>query len=432
MTAEKLLESDIEIELPKSFQPLQSLIASASKSVSDHEFFHQLCENVMSLLQTIPLLGPLRATWQNERSECLSNISKNEDLAKRQVKKIYAFFQKLNENTQFRSINGFTEGLKKVEDLLENRDRYYTPPEYEVTYDEFCALCSLLFDNGQSDVLKDLLEIAERSEYVFEDGSYTLKSIPFISRYCFCPAVHTVKQLRSKWNWNNHTSIWMAWNHLCNASWAWHTPFDFFAHEKMRSSTPILRRRTMRLLELQNCLREMHELKTQTTGRPNRYFKKSRFQQFLKIIITQVAVELAKSHTEIYEKDEVYVHAIELMLNGDELWIKVEWKKDLPAEQFCLKVFQYESLPHEFLKMLIKTPSNAYLTVPGRSPADLINRCNLGKGGLKGLFFGKCTKAHALFKGCRAENQAVSGEVLKELLEHLQKRHRASGSPICP
>ena len=236
-------------------------------------------------------------------------------------------------------INGFTERLKKVEDLLENRDRYYTPPEYEVAYDELCALCSLLFDNGQSSVLKDLIEVTERSEYIFEDGSYILKSIPFISRYCFCLAVHTVKQLRSEWNWNNHTSIWMAWNHLCNASWAWHTPFDFFAHEKMRSSTPILRRRTMRLLELQNCLREMHELKTQTTGQPNRYFKKSRFQQFLKIIITQVAVELAKSHTEIYEKDAVYVHAIELMLNGDELWIKIEWKKDLPAEQFLSKFF---------------------------------------------------------------------------------------------
>lgn len=55
----------------------------------------------MPLLQMSPLLGILRATWQNERSECLANISKNEDLAKRQVKKIYAFFQELNENTQF-------------------------------------------------------------------------------------------------------------------------------------------------------------------------------------------------------------------------------------------------------------------------------------------------------------------------------------------
>lgn len=200
----------------------------------------------------------------------------------------------------------------------------------------------------------------------------------------------------------------------------------------MRSATPILRRRTMRLLELQNCLREMHELKTQPTGQFNRYFKKSRFQQFLKIIIGQVAVELAKSHTEIYEKDEVHVHAFELMLNGDELWIKIEWKKGLAAELFCLKVFQYKSLPHEFLQMLINTPSNSYLTVPGRSPADLINRCHLGKGGLKDLFFGNCTKAHALFKGCRAENQTVSGEVLKELLEHFQNRHRASGSPVCP
>ena len=120
------------------------------------------------------------------------------------------------------------------------------------------------------------------------------------------------------------------------------------------------------------------------------------------------------------------------MLNGDELWIKIEWKKGLPAELFCLKAFQYESLPHQFLQMLIKTPSNSYLTVPGRSPADLINRCNLGKGGLKDLFFGKCTKAQALFKGLKAEKQVIQGETLKELLNHLQSCHRTAGSPECP
>lgn len=64
MTAEQLLESDIEIELPKSFQPLQSLVASAFKSENEHKFFHQLCENIMPLLQMSPLLGALRAIWQ--------------------------------------------------------------------------------------------------------------------------------------------------------------------------------------------------------------------------------------------------------------------------------------------------------------------------------------------------------------------------------
>ncbi len=128
----------------------------------------------------------------------------------------------------------------------------------------------------------------------------------------------------------------------------------------------------------------------------------------------------------------MYVHAIELMLNGDELWIKIEWKEGLAAELFCLKTFQYESLPHQFLQMLIKAPSNAYSTVPGRSPADLINRCNLGKGGLKDLFFGKCTKAQAFFKGRKAEKQVIEGEALKELLRHLQACHRVAGLPICP
>ena len=79
----------------------------------------------------------------------------------------------------------------------------------------------------------------------------------------------------------------------------------------------------------------------------------------------------------------------------------------------------------------MKAIPNSTLAVPGRSPADLINRCNLGKGGLKELFFGNCTKAHASFKGCRLEKQVIGGEALKELLIHLQNCHGTVGSPVC-
>jgi hypothetical protein len=47
--------------------------------------------------------------------------------------------------------------------------------------------------------------------------------------------------------------------------------------------------------------------------------------------------ELAQKHTEVYDNDEMYVHAMELEKTGNELWIKIEWKEGLPIEQFCLK-----------------------------------------------------------------------------------------------
>lgn len=98
-------------------------------------------------------------------------------------------------------------------------------------------------------------------------------------------------------------------------------------------------------------------------------------------------------------------------------------------EQFCVKVFQLESIPHQFMGMLMKVDPNSMFPVPGRSPADLINRCNLGKGGLKELFFGNCTKAHAFFKGCKVKKKVIRGDSLKELLTHLQNCHRLAGSP---
>lgn len=433
MTSSELLDTEIEIELPKSFQPLQSFVASALVNENDYGFFHQLCENVVPLLQIMPLLGPLRAKWQEEQNEYMAKLSSAEDLAKRQVKKAHAFFLALLTDGQFLSISGFEEGVKKVTDLIENRARYYTPPEYDIAYDELCSLCSLLFKNGKGDVIKGMIQITEKPEYVFENDSYSLKSIPFISHYCFGPSVLMAKSLRAEWNWKEQAPVWLIWNHLCNAAWAWHTPMDFFGNEKLKDTTPILRRRTMRLIELQNCLREMQDLKARKFENPklNHYFYKNRFRPFLKVIIRQVAFELAKNHIEIYDNDEVHIHAIQLIMNGDELWIKIEWKENQPIEQFCLKAFQFESIPHQFMSMLMKAAPNSMLPVPGRSPADLINRCNLGKGGLKELFFGNCTKAHALFKGCRAEAQVIGGGALSELLAHLQQCHRAAGSPEC-
>lgn len=64
MTQTQVLESGIE--LPKSFQPLQQLVDSACQQKDDSGFFQLLCENIMSLLQTFPLLGSLRARWQDE------------------------------------------------------------------------------------------------------------------------------------------------------------------------------------------------------------------------------------------------------------------------------------------------------------------------------------------------------------------------------
>jgi hypothetical protein len=199
MTSDKLLGPEIEIELPKSFQPLQSFVTSALGDENDYNFFHQLCENVIPLLQIMPLLGPLRAKWQEERNQYMAKLSS--------------------------------------------------------------GLCSLLFKNGKGDVLEGMIRINEKIEYVFENDSYILKSIPFISHYCFGPSVLIARSLRAEWNWKEQAPFWLIWTHLCNAAWAWHAhaPMNFFENEKLKYATPILRKRTMRLIELQNCFREMQD-----------------------------------------------------------------------------------------------------------------------------------------------------------------------------
>lgn len=126
----------------------------------------------------------------------------SEDLAKRQMRKTYALLLELLKKEDIRSISGFKEGLKRVNDLLENRE-IYDGREYERAYDVLCKLCTLLFKNGKLEVIKDLVTIGSRTEYTFEGDSYLPKSIPFISGFCFGPAVRKMQAMLASWNQKN-------------------------------------------------------------------------------------------------------------------------------------------------------------------------------------------------------------------------------------
>jgi hypothetical protein len=430
MTQTQVLESSIK--LPKSFESIHNLVESAYQQKDESEFFKLLCESIMSLLQTYPLLGPLRAKWQEEERAFENELHSTEDLAKRQVRKTYAFFLELLKNEDIGSISGFQDELKRTDDLLENREIHHDGREYEKAYDVLCKLCSILLKHGKSESITGLVTIESREQYVLSGDSYQPKSVPFISGFCFGAAVRKMQIMLASWNQNNSPD-WMIWKRLCNATWAWNTSVDIFENKELNFSTPILRKRSNRARGISIDIKKMQALKTEKIQNPNpdRYFSKDRFQLFLKIIIGRIAAELAQKHTEIYDDDEIDIHAMELEKNGNELWIKVEWKEGLPFEQFCLKSnIQTGKITDQFIDMLMKAAPNSTFAVPDRSPADLIERCHLRDAGLKELFFGECTKKHVTFKGIRIERQTIKKEKLAELLNYLQKCHAASRSPI--
>lgn len=222
----------------------------------------------------------------------------------------------------------------------------------------------------------------------------------------------------------------MIWKRLCNAAWAWNASMNIFEQKKLNLSSPILQKRANREKGISIDIKEMHALKIGQIQEAvsDRYFSKDRFKSFLKIIMLRIAAELAQNHTEVYDLDEIYVHAMELEKNGDQLWINIEWKEGLSIEQFCLKSnIQTGKITDQFIDMLMKAAPNSTFAVPDRSPADLIRRCRLRDGGLKELFFGNCTKKHVAFKGTRIERQSIKKEQLSKLLIHLHHCHALNG-----
>lgn len=383
-------------------------------------------------MQTYPLLGPLRAKWQEEERAFENELRSIEDLAKRQVRKIYAYFLELLKNEDIGSISGFQDELKRADNLLENREIHHDGREYEKAYDVLCKLCSILLKHGKLESINDLVTIDSRVQNVLNGDSYQPKSVPFISGFCFGAAVRKMQAMLASWGQQNPPD-WMIWKRLCNAAWAWNASMDIFENKELNFSTPILRKRSNRARGISIDIKKMHALKNAKIQKPkpDHYFSKDRFQQFLQIIIQRIAAELAQKHIEIYDNDDIEVHAMELEKDGNELWIKIEWKEGLPIEQFCLKSnIQTGKITDQFIDILIKAIPNSTFAVPDRSPADLIQRCHLRDAGLKELFFGECTKKHLTFKGVRIEGQTIKKEKLAELLIYLQKCHAAARSPI--
>jgi hypothetical protein len=292
VTQTQVLESSIE--LPKSFQPIQSLVESAYQQKDDSEFFKLLCESIMSLLQTYPLLGPLRAKWQEEERTFENELRSTEDLAKRQVRKTYAFFLELLEKEEFSSISGFKEELKRIDDLLENREIHHDGREYEKAYDDLCKLCSILLKHGKLESINGLVTIESRVQYVLNGDSSEPKSVPFISGFCFGAAVRKMQIMLTSWNQKNSPD-WMIWKRLCNASWAWNASMNIFENKELNFSTPILRKRSNRARGISIDIKKMHALKNAKIQKPkpDHYFSKDRFQPFLQIIIQRIAAELA-------------------------------------------------------------------------------------------------------------------------------------------
>lgn len=255
MTQTQVLESSIK--LPKSFEPIQSLVESAYQQEDESEFFKLLCESIMSLLQTYPLLGSLRAKWQEEERAFENELRSTEDLAKRQVRKTYAFFLELLKKEDIKSISGFQDELKRIDDLLENREIHHDGREYEKAYDVLCKLCSILLKHGKSENINGLVTIESRVQYVLNGDSYQPKSVPFISGFCFGAAVRKMQIMLASWNQNNSPD-WMIWKRLCNAAWAWNTSMDIFENKELNFSTPILRKRSNRArgisIDIKKCM----------------------------------------------------------------------------------------------------------------------------------------------------------------------------------
>lgn len=162
-------------------------------------------------------------------------------------------------------------------------------------------------------------------------------------------------------------------------------------------------------------------------------FTKDLFQIGLSTLINAVTVHLSqdpKPRPQPIQLPAQPTTAFELMLDGNELWVKVNFENQT-TEKFYVQKFHEGSDPEgsplfKFVKGIIKNPQagerKADLLYRWESASKHINRLQLPEE-LKQAFFGKSYSSTFRFKGISVQLPTNEGEVIAKLRE----RHLKSG-----
>lgn len=258
----------------------------------------------------------------------------------------------------------------------------------------------------------------------------------YIEEFTFAPTVIKAYAAEDAIYWKRHREPCIIWWYFESALWCWRTPesyFDQLIVPKNRNNPE-----NHYHIICQKCTwQEIASVRDRTPDGTISIFTKNFFQEGLTTLINAISAFLSNgiSSPPTSLKLPKSTIVFELMLDGNELWIKASFENEV-SEKFYVQRFHEgpnaeESPIFKFVKDLFKSPGigskKAKLVYKWETASRHINRLKLPMD-LRKAFFGKSYSSTFNFNGIRVELPSDCNEVLSELRErHLKMPNSLEG-----
>ncbi len=435
-----------------------------TKTASRDALVKLFCSQIIPFISNHPVLEPLRSRWIVKQQTLAYDVDRSEQDTLEEIRSV---FIKIRNDLEASSDNFIQLQIKKIENILGGREKYYSPPIYIVLFDELKQLLELALAAGHADVCKKycklntpkkavqknpaqknhwgllndqgvVYKILSSEEVAEATDNSNLISIPpethwidqtFIELFLIVPSLNkTYESKRATQSDQIHDPA-VVWWWMQGALRFWSTPKSYFEQpiRRLKTQTECSKHFT-KLCEV-SVWREIEDAKKGNPSRSKAFiFTDIFFRNGLQTITNEIIAFL--SNPDI--SSESSLCTFELELNDNELWILVT-PNNSQVERFYLQKFhdgvhQDGSSTLRFVKKLFQKPQGGQIKVEllykSESIAKYINRLHLPKD-LKKLFFHTTHGDRVQFNGVKIiteNNPLVNVElILKELRENHQK-----------
>lgn len=406
-----------------------------SKGISDRgalvEFF---CVQVIPFLSESSIIDELRKIWSLQRDQLDRRLQETETRALEEVK---AAFVSLQEAVQSPVNEAIALKLQMIEDFISGEKKRYGLPLYQILYNELKRLLEMLARAGHIDLCKKYAKLATYQIYVGTEPDFLLRDETYVKEFFFAPAVLEAYLAREAVHWDSFSDPVVAWWYFESALWCWRTSESYF-DTVVRSKNGDDQEKHFKTCCEKNTWQEIASVRNrdQSTVAPV-VFTHGLFVSGISSLTNAIHIYFAQGSSYLKRPIQALTQpptVFELMLNGNELWVKVTFENHL-SDKFYVQSFHEKpnlngSRLHQFVKDIFQNPrageKRAKLTDKWESASKHIHRIKLPEL-LKSKFFIKTHGSYFQFQGLRIELSHNQKEERGLILTELRKRHLTYG-----
>lgn len=391
------------------------------------------CIQIIPLLQTQPLLDPLRNKWRKTYLDLLHQFELSEKQALSEVKQVFSQLEDLCKKGE----DVIVKKIAHIHGILSGDPKrgFSSWPLYKVVYLELKELLQMIFEHGGEEICQQYAILGNIQKPRVQHGrKLEIIKEPFIEMYTFAPSVQHMAQVSSLSHWDQLRNPSVVWWYFETVLWCWNTSESYFEKtsallkKEDENPLPALNEKAawFEIAGIRNGVQLGHEPVVFT----NQFFKEG-FRTLINAIM-----DFAGRGCQIEKQPEDPLNKMifELQLEENRLWVFAYTGLSEPRKYY-LKRFNDGSVegsgPYEFIKGLLQDhPEGGDVEVKLMKKSDSIPKAieRLGMSeSLRGLFFGQSRGTRVTFKGSRVAIDR--NEKCRNLLKELGDLHERAGSP---